>query len=115
MITQNYFNSSACFVNLLHAKKYIDELKLKNRITVDENDIKMYDNAPKPNWLYSQHNYCTVLSFDGHKIVSAYFPGFAIKCGDCFKGKCPIFKVPYATTQIPKKTNMALLAAHNTV
>lgn len=109
MVTQNYFNSSACFVDLLHAKKYIDELKLKNRITVDENDMKMYADASKPHWL-SLQNYCTVLSFDGHNIVSAYFPGFAVKCGDCFMGKCTLIKVPYATTQIPKKNKYGTIS-----
>lgn len=114
METKQIFSSSTCFVDLLHAKKYIDELKLKNKITVDENDMKMYAYASKPHWL-SLQNYCTVLSFDGRDIVSSYFPGFTVKCGDCFMGKCALIKLPYTITQIPKKTNMTLLAIHTTV
>ncbi len=39
-----YFNSSSCFADLLYAKKYIDELKQRDKIKVDENDVKMLAN-----------------------------------------------------------------------
>jgi hypothetical protein len=94
------FNSSSCFVDLLYAKKYIDELKQKDKIKIDENDVKMLANNSKPYWL-SMQNQCTVISFDGHNIVSAYFPGFTVKCGNCFMGKCEVIKIPYR----PSTTN----------
>lgn len=90
---KQFFNSSSCFVDLLYAKKYIDDLQKQNKIYVDECDVKMVGrNIKKPTW-FSFQNTCNVVSFDGHNIVSIYFPKHKVICGNCFMGKCELFKV----------------------
>ncbi len=89
---KNFFNSSSCFVDLLYAKKYIDDLKGRNKIYVDEADVRII-NGKKPYW-FSFQNTCNVVSFDGHNIVSVYFPKHKVICGNCFMGKCELIKVP---------------------
>jgi len=77
-----------------NSEKYIDELKIKDKITINQNDLSPSGNLLKrsdPLW-----GYYNVKSFKiGEKefTLDSLFSNYYIFCGDCFMGECYLKKV----------------------
>jgi hypothetical protein len=77
-----------------NSEKYIEELKIHDKISVNQNDLTLSNNLIKtknPLW-----GYYSVKSFkiDEKNFNSeSIFPNYDIYCGDCFMGECYLKKI----------------------
>jgi len=81
------------FIEVNNSEKYIEKLKLHDKISVKQIDLTLSYNLIKTNnplW-----GYYSVKSFkiDEKDFTSeSLFPNYNIYCGDCFMGECYLIK-----------------------
>lgn len=91
----NTTNLNHYFIKITNnSVKYIEELRIKDKITINQNDLLPSDNLlirRDPIW-----GYYNIKSFKiGEKEFepASLFPNYYISCGDCFMGECYLRKV----------------------
>jgi hypothetical protein len=81
------------FIKVNNSEKYIEKLKLHDKILVKQRDLTLSNNLIKTNDLL--WSYYSVKSFkiDEKDFNSeSLFPNYNIYCGDCFMGECYLIK-----------------------
>jgi len=76
-----------------NSEKYIEQLKIKDRILIKQIDLCPSDNLLQRNdplWCYY---YVKYFKIDEKEITpESVFPNYVISCGDCFMGECYLIK-----------------------